>query len=172
MIYQPSLKPILTPLSQSCLAEYSLRLFHGAASGSGGVTARSRRPGPEPMNQPQWKGMTMATVTGISAIADPVIDLVPQPALRDAIRHAFAAEPQALAGIEGFFAMVPEARWSRDLMCTVVGSWKATHLKMLAIYGLSCRLNRLAGDAQPVERAALNLAAIRNAETSYEDLGL
>jgi hypothetical protein len=43
---------------------------------------------------------------------------------------------------------------------------------MLAIYGLSCRLQRAAGDAKEVERSNLYLAAVRNASTSYEDLGL
>jgi hypothetical protein len=43
---------------------------------------------------------------------------------------------------------------------------------MLAIYGLSCRLHRMATAADPARREALYTAAARNAETSYEDLGL
>jgi hypothetical protein len=43
---------------------------------------------------------------------------------------------------------------------------------MLAIYGLSCRMQRMAGPANDADRANLYLAAARNAETSYEDLGL
>jgi hypothetical protein len=68
--------------------------------------------------------------------------------------------------------MLPSAVWSRDLLCTFAGSWKATHLKMLAIYGLSCRLQRTAERAEDLDRSNLYLAAARNAATSYEDLGL
>jgi len=68
--------------------------------------------------------------------------------------------------------MLPSSAWSRDLLCTFSGSWKATHLKMLAIYGLSCRLQRTAEDAEDLDRSNLYLAAARNAATSYEDLGL
>ena len=45
---------------------------------------------------------------------------------------------------------------------------------MLAIYGLSCRLQRLAMNASPdsASHRQLMLASAHNAETSYEDLGL
>jgi len=114
----------------------------------------------------------MSVSPGLLAVVDPVIDLVTQQGLRDSLHKSFAAEPEAVAAIEDFFTLLPRTQWSRDLLCTIVGSWKATHLKMLAIYGLSCRLNRLAASAEPAQRAALYLAAARNAETSYEDLGL
>jgi hypothetical protein len=55
---------------------------------------------------------------------------------------------------------------------TFASSWKATHLKMLAIYGLSCRLQRAADGAGAQDPSNLRLAAARNASTSYEDLGL
>jgi hypothetical protein len=68
--------------------------------------------------------------------------------------------------------MLPSSAWSGDLLRTFAGSWKATHLKMLAIYGLSCRLQRTAEGAEDLDRSNLYLAAARNASTSYEDLGL
>jgi len=68
--------------------------------------------------------------------------------------------------------MLPSSAWSGELLCTFSGSWKATHLKMLAIYGLSCRLQRAAEGAEDLDRSSLYLAAARNAATSYEDLGL
>lgn len=116
----------------------------------------------------------MSTSSSLYAIVDPVISLVPQQELREALRHALVVEPEAVRAIENFFELLPEARLSQDLLCTLLGSWKATHLKMLAIYGLSCRLHRMAADAEPAQRNALSLymAAARNAETSYEDLGL
>jgi hypothetical protein len=114
----------------------------------------------------------MDSSRGLTTILDPVIDLVPQRDLTDALRRSLAAEPEAIRTIEGFFKTLPRGRWSRELLRTVLGSWKATHLKMLAIYGLSCRLQRLADKAEPFERDGLHLAAACNAMTSYEDLGL
>jgi|SRR5581483_6750903 len=113
----------------------------------------------------------MSVSSGLLTFVDPVIDHVPQAELRDSLHRSFKGEAESVAAFENFFALLPRAAWSRDLLSTVVGSWKATHLKMLAIYGLSCRLNRLAA-AEPGRSAALYLAAARNAETSYEDLGL
>jgi len=114
----------------------------------------------------------MITPKSLSDIADPVISLVPHTDLRDTLRSAFSEERDAVKSIEAFFTLLPSAPWSKDLLRTFVGSWKATHLKMLAIYGLSCRMQRMANDAEDPDRANLYLAAARNAETSHEDLGL
>lgn len=114
----------------------------------------------------------MHTSVSLTSIVDPVISLVPRAELRDTIRRAFSAEQAAVENIEEFFRMLPTAAWSEDLLCTFAGSWKATHLKMLAIYGLSCRLQRAAERAEDLDRSNLYLAAARNAATSYEDLGL
>jgi len=114
----------------------------------------------------------MRTSTSLTSIVEPVISLVPRPELRDTLRRAFSAEHAAVENIEEFFRMLPLAAWSGDLLCTFAGSWKATHLKMLAIYGLSCRLQRTAEGAEDLDRSNLYLAAARNAATSYEDLGL
>ena len=115
-----------------------------------------------PMNNPKSLG----------AIVDPVIALVPHAELRDTLFRAFSEEHAAVGKIEEFFKLLPASAWSRDLLRTVASSWKATHLKMLGIYGLSCRLQRLAGTASEPDRSNLYLAAARNAETSHEDLGL
>jgi hypothetical protein len=114
----------------------------------------------------------MHNATSLTSIVDPVISLVPQAELRDTLRRAFSQEQAAVENIEEFFRMLPSAAWSRDLLCTFAGSWKATHLKMLAIYGLSCRLQRAAEGVEELDRSNLYLAAARNAATSYEDLGL
>jgi len=78
--------------------------------------------------------------------------------------------------IESCFELLPAKRWSEDVLSTFLHSWKATHLKMLAIYGLSCRIQRLALTHDAINdgeaREQLWMAAARNAETSYEDLGL
>jgi len=98
--------------------------------------------------------------------------MVPRAELRDALRRAFFEEQAAVADIEEFFQTLPSSAWSDDLLCTFAASWKATHLKMLAIYGLSCRLQRAAEGAEDIGRSNLYIAAARNAATSYEDLGL
>lgn len=108
----------------------------------------------------------------LRAVVDPVISQVPSPELRDALRRALDAERAAEERIEELFRLFPSSAWSGELRCTFAGSWKATHLKMLAIYGLSCRLQRLAERMGTIERAELHTAAARNAATSHEDLGL
>ncbi|MGD0128089.1 MAG: hypothetical protein ABSF46_22230 [Terriglobia bacterium] len=114
----------------------------------------------------------MDSTKSLTTVVDPVISLVPTPELRDTLRQSFAEEQAAVKSIEEFFRTLPAAAWSKELLSTFACSWKATHLKMLAIYGLSCRLQRAADGAGDRERADLYLAAARNASTSYEDLGL
>jgi hypothetical protein len=114
----------------------------------------------------------MDTPTSLAAVVAPVISLVPRAELRETLREAFSSEQAAVEDIEAFFRTLPLSAWSADLLRTFAGSWKATHLKMLAIYGLSCRLQRTAEGAEDSDRANLYLAAARNAATSYEDLGL
>lgn len=113
-----------------------------------------------------------ATHTSISAVVNPVISLVPSVELRDALRRAFTDEHAAVGDIDEFFRVFPSSAWSKDLLQTFANSWKATHLKMLAIYGLSCRMQRTADAARGLDRTNLYFAAARNASTSYEDLGL
>jgi len=108
----------------------------------------------------------------LNAVVDPVISLVPHADLRDTLRQTFTEEQDAVNTIEAFFRMLPSQAWSKDLLRTFACSWKATHLKMLAIYGLSCRMQRMAGGVADPGRSNLYVAASRNAETSYEDLGL
>ena len=114
----------------------------------------------------------MNTTASLMDIVDPVIALVPEAGLRGALRTGFSEEQTAIQNIEEFFRVLPLAPWSSELRRTFAGSWKATHLKMLAIYGLSCRLQRTAATAEEPVRSSLYVAAARNAETSYEDLGL
>jgi hypothetical protein len=114
----------------------------------------------------------MNRTVSLGDIVNPVISLVPRADLRDQLREAFSKEQAAVSAIEECFQLIPSSEWSKDLRRTFAGSWKATHLKMLAIYGLSCRLQRTADGAAEPDRSNLYLAAARNASTSYEDLGL
>lgn len=102
----------------------------------------------------------------------PVISLVPELQLKAALEDSFSEARDAVGKIERCFHLLPAHRWSDDLLATFVRSWKATHLKMLAIYGLTCRLQRLAVEQEGDARDKLLTAGALNAETSYEDLGL
>jgi hypothetical protein len=113
----------------------------------------------------------MNTATSLSAVVVPVISRVPSAELRDTLLRAFSEEQAAVGSIEEFFRVLPSSAWSKELLYTFASSWKATHLKMLAIYGLSCRLQRAADGAGDLDRSRLyHLASARNAATSYQDL--
>ncbi len=108
----------------------------------------------------------------LSELLVPAAQSVSRPALRAALLSAFEEGAPSLALVERFFQRLPERPRSRDFLACFFHSWRATHLKMLAIYGLSCRIQRLAvGACEPRARQLLDAAA-RNAETSHEDLGL
>src|SRR6185436_6046046 len=117
------------------------------------------------------KEASMDSVT-LTQNVHPVISLVPEHQLKAALDESFSEAREAVEKIERCFHLLPARRWSDDLLATIVRSWKATHLKMLAIYGLSCRLQRLAVAQQGEVRDKLLTAGALNAETSYEDLGL
>lgn len=102
----------------------------------------------------------------------PVIALVTDERLRTALTASFARSGEAVNAIETCFATIAEGPWSPNTIATFLHSWKASHLKMLAIYGLSCRIQRLAVVAEGEVRDDLFMAAARNADTSHEDLGL
>lgn len=110
--------------------------------------------------------------TTLTRNVQPVVSLVPEHQLKAALESAFIDAGEAVAKIERCFDLLPARRWSDDLLATFLRSWKATHLKMLAIYGLSCRLQRLAVAQEGEARDKLLTAGALNAETSYEDLGL
>ncbi len=101
-----------------------------------------------------------------------VADLVTDERLREALARGFSRAGVAVEEVQRCFALLPAKRWSEDVFATFLHSWKATHLKMLAIYGLSCRIQRMALSEDGEAREQLWIAAARNAETSYEDLGL
>ena len=104
--------------------------------------------------------------------AKSVIDIIPDKKLQDALTQAFEEAADSVRKCENFFQLIPTQRWSDKFLATFFSTWKATHLKMLAIYGLSCRLQRLALAADVQAREELMLSSAYNAETSYEDLGL
>lgn len=108
----------------------------------------------------------------LRASIDPVVAELDDPIVREALPRALDASTEALAAIERCFAALPEAGHDPDARALFFNAWKATHLKMLAIYGLTCRLHRLAVDREGGVRDALFVAAHDTAATSHEDLGL
>ena len=101
-----------------------------------------------------------------------VADLVTDQRLREALTRSFSRASASVEEVQRCFELLPARRWSEELFSTFFHSWRATHLKMLAIYGLSCRIQRLALTHEGETREQLWMAAAHNAETSYEDLGL
>lgn len=104
--------------------------------------------------------------------AIPVINLLADEKLKDALIQSFTESANSVEKIELCFSSLPEKRWADETLATFFHCWKASHLKMLAIYGLSCRLQRLALSSEGNKREQLFISAARNAATSYEDLGL
>lgn len=101
-----------------------------------------------------------------------VVSHIPDKNLQAAITDSFIESAGSVHAIDRCFHLLPTARWSKHILAQFFYSWKASHLKMLAIYGLSCRLQRLAMSMDDPNRQQLFIAAALNAETSYEDLGL
>ena len=115
---------------------------------------------------------SIGNAQSLTATAVRVAGLVTDPRLREALERSFSRAAGSVEKVERCFELLPAKRWSEDFLSTFFHSWRATHLKMLAIYGLSCRIQRLALTNDGEAREQLWMAAARNAETSYEDLGL
>ncbi|MBL8150142.1 MAG: hypothetical protein JNN15_09470 [Blastocatellia bacterium] len=120
---------------------------------------------------PRLKRLMNAQSTIIEKVS-PVIALVPDENLKKVLSESFSESQEAVSFIEQCFQTIPRQKWSNGFLAKFFNSWKASHLKMLAIYGLSCRLQRLAFSMGEPLREKLLIAAAKNAETSHEDLGL
>ena len=103
-----------------------------------------------------------------------MLRIVSDKELSQALKESLVSGQGSIDKIERCFSLLPECRWSKEKLAQLLNSWQATHLKMLAIYGLSCRLQRLAMNVSPElgSHRQLMLASAYNAETSYEDLVL
>jgi hypothetical protein len=108
----------------------------------------------------------------IYSIVSPVVNAVYDNKLKQALNNSFQQSAKQLDMIEKGFKKFAQKRWSAAINRTFMKSWHSSHLKMLSIYGLTCRLHRLAKQAQGDNRDNYFMAAARNAETSHEDLNL
>ncbi len=112
-------------------------------------------------------------MSSIHAAVSPVIETVTNPHLQNALANSFERARPSLEKVEhafeNFTAYLPSIEASRTFM----RSWHSTHLKMLPIYGLTCRLHKLAVAEDAVQtRDHYFMAATRNAATSHEDLSV
>lgn len=109
----------------------------------------------------------------LTGFIEPALEHVTDNSLKQALLAALHNREADLQIIEQVFEKIGTKRWSEEQFKTIFHSWKETHLKMLAIYGLSCRMQRMALESDDAaQQQLLLLAAAKNAETSYEDLGL
>jgi len=111
----------------------------------------------------------------LTSFIEPALEHVNDQHLKQAILNALANQEGSLQTIERVFEKIGSANWTESSFKLIFNSWKETHLKMLAIYGLSCRMQRIALEEEGLsadQQKLLLLAGAKNAETSYEDLGL
>ncbi len=110
----------------------------------------------------------------LAAYIEPALTYVEDPKLKSALLNALSNKEAELALIEDTFEKIGSTKWTEDSFKKIFNAWKETHLKMLAIYGLSCRMQRIAIESEDpsIQKNELLMAAAMNAETSYEDLGL
>lgn len=102
-----------------------------------------------------------------------VLDLLPKSKHKMAIEKIMAAKSENFLEIEKVFKQICSSKFSESKMSFFLNMWKSTHLKMLPIYGLSCRLNILASSSDD-EQQKLHYyqASDFNSQTSHEDLGI
>lgn len=91
-----------------------------------------------------------------------------QKALQDSLENSRAS----IEKIENCFENLASNNWNQNELRTFFNVWKHTHLKMLPIYGLSCRILKLATESPDGNRDDYFLSATKNAQTSYEDLNI
>lgn len=109
----------------------------------------------------------------IYSAVSPTLASVQDAGLRERLQQAFESSAKALQQVQQTFERFASRRWSPEQTCCFMKSWHSTHLKMLPIYGLSCRLQKRGlVTADEVVRNHYFMAAAHNAETSYEDLSL
>jgi hypothetical protein len=112
-------------------------------------------------------------MSSIYAAVTPVIETVTSPQLQSALANSFERAAPVLEKVEQAFESFAAKRSSPEAARTFMKSWHSTHLKMLPIYGLTCRLHKLAIAEEVVPiRDHYFMAATRNAATSHEDLSV
>lgn len=117
--------------------------------------------------------MGLAVKKSMLSMMNEVINMLPDSVLKTSIEKTINAKTDNFVVIEGIFRDICSQKYPDSSMNIFLNGWKATHLKMLPIYGLSCRLNTLGMENQDekIKLKYLESSAF-NAQTSHEDLGL
>lgn len=102
-----------------------------------------------------------------------VLNMLPDGDIKRTIMQSVHIKSNRFSSLEKAFEKMCSKKYPDEVMSLFLNGWKATHLKMLPIYGLSCRLNQLGMASQDREQklAFLESSAF-NAKTSHEDLGM
>ncbi len=117
----------------------------------------------------------MSVITGKSMLSmmNEVIAMLGEGKLKTALEKTINAKAERLAAVEDVFKRICSQKYLDSTINIFLNGWKATHLKMLPIYGLSCRLNTLGMEnGNGATKLAYLEASAFNAQTSHEDLGL
>jgi hypothetical protein len=102
-----------------------------------------------------------------------VLDMLPEGDIKKTIKQSVQNKADKFSSLEKAFEKMCSKKYSDETMSLFLNGWKATHLKMLPIYGLSCRLNQLGMASEDKEQKLAFLeSSAYNAKTSHEDLGM
>ncbi|MES0489543.1 MAG: hypothetical protein ABUK01_06090 [Leptospirales bacterium] len=118
-----------------------------------------------------WNLIIMQNESLISIIA-PVVESVDNMNLKKVLKDSLTKSKKSLTNIDNCFHRLSSGPWDVETMRKFFHVWKLTHLKMLPIYGLSCRILKMATDSPNGSRNDYFMAATKNAETSYQDLNI
>jgi len=104
---------------------------------------------------------------------EPALQHVNDHRLRQALLNALNNKETELETIEQVFVKIGSEHWTETTFKLIFNAWRETHFNLLAVYGLTCRVQRLCLATNDLDRQhLLLLASARNATTSYEALGL
>ncbi len=102
-----------------------------------------------------------------------VLKLLPDKELKQTIMQSVEKKIDKFLLIEKAFQKICTQKYPNETMYLFFNGWKSTHLKMLPIYGTSCRLNELGMACDDTDQKIAYLeASAFNAKTSHEDLGM
>jgi len=117
--------------------------------------------------------MSLLVKRSMLEIMQDVIDMLPSSIMKETIATTMSSKKESFAKIEAIFEKVCSKKYPNTKMSFFLNGWKATHLKMLPIYGLSCRINMLGVECKDsVQKLNYFEASAFNSSTSHEDLGL
>lgn len=117
--------------------------------------------------------MSLTVSTSMMQKMDEVISMLPEGDIKMTLERTIKQKADKFIIIQNIFQKIGSQHYSNETMSYFLNGWKMTHLKMLPIYGISCRLNTLAMQSDNMQQRLHYLeSSAYNAKTSHEDLGL